>query len=241
MQSSRRVRATPLKERSGPRDVWLMRFVWFLLQVVSTDTLAVGFSSAIDSLAPVAKDKRDQITSFSTLASSQLLGRCVAERSRFDRFQLSVWFGIVGNNIVPGESGGLLSCPMWVCCAVLDCLCENLGGITMSLQGVPTPRCWRNSSTVSVDTRDGLSSLTWRPIYWVRIPIVNALGPCRTPRIFFFFFFLLRVFPLSLSPSAVMDRCFPPHYSIRCCTFSSHDTGINLLSQTYSSFESKVS
>ena len=68
---------------------WLMKFVWFPLQVVSTDTLAVGSSRAIDSLAPVAKDKRDQITSFSTLASSQLLGRCVAERSRFDRFQLS--------------------------------------------------------------------------------------------------------------------------------------------------------
>ena len=89
MQSSRRVRATPLKERSEPRGVWLMRFVWLLLQVVSTDTLAVGSFRAIDSLAPVAKDKRDQITSFSTLASSQLLGRCVAERSRFDRFQLS--------------------------------------------------------------------------------------------------------------------------------------------------------
>ena len=195
VQSSRRVRATPLKERSGPRDVWLMRFVWFLLQVVSTDTLAVGSSRAIDSLAPVAKDEGDQITSFSTLASSQLLGRCVAERSRFDRFQLSVWFGIVGNNIVPGESGRLLSCPTWVCCAVLDCLCENLGRITMSLQGVPTPRCWRNSSTVSVDTRDGLSSLTWRPTYWVRMPIVNALGPCRTPRIIYIFiacFFLCR-------------------------------------------------
>ena len=97
------------------------------------DTLAVGSSRAIDSLAPVAKDKRDQITSFSTLAFSQLLGRCVAERSRFDRFQLSVWFGIVGNNIVPGESGRLLSCPTWVCCAVLDGLCENLGRIMMSL------------------------------------------------------------------------------------------------------------
>ena len=180
-----------------------MRFVWFPLQVVSTDTLAVGFSRGIDSLAPVAKDKRDQITSFSTLASSQQLGRCVTERSRFDRFQLSVWFGIVGNNIVPGESGRLLSCPTWVCCAVLDCLCENLGRITMSLQGVPTPRCWRNSSTVSVDTRDGLSSLTWRPTYWVRMPIVNALGPCRTPRIFFFFFFFYCVF-------------FLCRYAVRC-------------------------
>jgi len=90
VQSSRRVRATPLKERSEPRGVWLMRFVWLLLQVVSTDTLAVGSFCAIDSLAPVAKDKRDQITSFSILASSQLLGRCVAERSRFDRYQLSV-------------------------------------------------------------------------------------------------------------------------------------------------------
>ena len=117
VQSSRRVRATPLKKRSEPRGVWLMRFVWFLLQVVSTDTLAVGSSRAIDSLAPVAKHKRDQITSFSTLASSQQLGRYVTERSRFDRFQLSVWFGIVGNNIVLGESGRLLSWPTWVCCA----------------------------------------------------------------------------------------------------------------------------
>ena len=57
----------------------------FLSQVVSTDTLAVGSSRAIDSHAPVAKDQTEQIASFSLLPAIISVGRCVAEKSRFDR------------------------------------------------------------------------------------------------------------------------------------------------------------
>ena len=87
-------------------------------------------------------------------------------------------------------------------------MCENLGRFTVRYKVFLLLVGGETQSTVSVDTRDGLPSLTWRPTYWVRTPIVNALGPRRGLGIFFYYVFL----SLSLSSSA-FDRHLPVYSS----------------------------
>ena len=106
---------------------------------------------------------------------------------------------------------------------------KNLGRFTVRYKVFLLLVAGETQSTVSVDTRDGLPSLTWRPTYWVRTPIVNALGPRPRPRNIFLtmcFYLCLYRRPLLIGISR-----FALH-SVQCSASSSLSVRTDAKSQT---------